>query len=77
MARCETSDVPLLDLRAEMSAQQAPRAYLAEQTPCVRPCRTTSGGGFGTGEGAVAAGGCAVTALEYTNHLASHATIDQ
>ena len=67
----------LLDLWAEMSAHQGPSAYLAGQTPRVRPCHPVSGGGFGTGEGAAAAGGCAVTALEYTNHLALHITIDQ
>lgn len=63
MACYEKSHMPLLDLWAEMSTQRALSAYLAVQTPCVHPCPTISGGGFGTGEGAVAAGGCAVTAL--------------
>jgi len=67
----------LLDLWAETSAQEALSAYGAAQAPRVCPCRTISGGGPGAGEGAVAAGGCAVTALEYTNHLALRVTIDQ
>lgn len=77
MACYEKSHMSLLDLWAGMSAHQALSVYLAVQTPRVRLCRTVSGGGFGTGEGAVAAGGCAVTAREYTNHLALHITIDQ
>lgn len=72
MAGYEKPDVALLDLGGRDAAPGSPGRGPGGAGPRARLRRADAGGGFGAGAGAAA-----VAALEYTNHLALHTTMDQ